>query len=308
MQTKGMMPTQQPLETFTEIPQSAPDVPGSELLQSGYPNVLILSPLKKVSNHIDRYFTLLHSLSYPKNSISLGFLVSDSDDGSYDRVRHHFLTRKHTVTNQSEKYREVTLIHQDFHYHPGENWLDVHGMRNQIPRRKVLAKSRNYLLFSALRPQHDWVLWIDSDVSHFAPTLIEDLLGFTGPERHVLVPNSFWRNEKGDELPYDRNSWAETDASRQFLEGTGEVVVFEGYSAYSTGRVSLGEMRGVNESVVKLDGVGGTVLLVRGRLHREGLVFMAVPYEKAIETEALGKLALAMGYQPWGLPNYITLH
>lgn len=273
-----------------------------------YPSVLILSPLKKVSNHLDRYFTLLHSLSYPKNAISLGFLVSDSHDGSYALVRNHFLNRQHTITNQTEKYRDVVLVHQDFGYDPGENWLDIHGMRNQIPRRKVLAKSRNYLLFSALRPHHDWVLWIDSDVSHYAPTLVEDLLRFTGPEKLILVPNSFWRDERGEEHPYDRNSWRETAKSRKFLQQTREVVVFEGYSAYSTGRVSLGEMRGGNESVVKLDGVGGTVLLVRGRLHREGLVFMPVPYEKAIETEALGKLALAMGYQPWGVPNHITLH
>ncbi|KAG0557398.1 hypothetical protein KC19_11G126500 [Ceratodon purpureus] len=298
----------QPLEVFTEIAQSSPEIPGPEMLSNGYPDVLILSPLKQVSGHIKSYFTLLHSLSYPKNSISLGFLVSDSDDRSYDLVRDHFLQRKKVVTNQTEKYRDVTLVHQSFSYNPGSNWVDIHGMRNQIPRRKVLAKSRNYLLFSSLRPHHEWVLWIDSDVSHYPPTMVQDLLNFTGPDKHILVPNSYWRDDKGEEHPYDRNSWRETPESRKFLKQTQEIVVFEGYSAYTTGRISLGDLRGSNESVVKLDAVGGTVLLVRGRLHREGLVFLPVPYEKAIETEALGKLALGMGYQPWGLPNYITIH
>lgn len=296
------------MEALTEISQSSPEVPGSDLLSNGYPDVLILSPLKKVSGHITSYFTLLHSLSYPRNSLSLGFLVSDSDDGSYDLVRDHFLERKRTITNRTETYREVTLVHQNFNYTPGSTWSDVHDMRNQIPRRKVLAKSRNYLLFSSLRPHHEWVLWLDSDVSHYATTLVQDLLSFTGPDCHIVVPSSFWRDEKGKEHPYDRNSWRETPESRKFLKQTQEVVVFEGYSAYSTGRIALGDLRGGNDSVVKLDGVGGTVLLVRARLHREGLVFLPVPFEKAIETEALGKLALGMGYQPWGLPNYITIH
>ena len=301
--------SKQPLEVLTEIPQSSTEALGPEILSNGtYPEVLILSPLKKVSGHIHSYFTLLHSLTYPKNSISLGFLVSDSDDGSYELVRDYFLERKRTITSSTEKYRSVTLVHQDFDYNPGSTWLDIHGLRNQISRRKVLAKSRNYLLFSTLRPHHEWVLWIDSDVSHYAPTMIQDLLAFTGPDKHILVPNSFWRDKEGKEQPYDRNSWRETPESRKFLKQTPEVVVFEGYSAYFTGRIALGDLRGCNESVVKLDGVGGTVLLVRGRLHREGLVFLPVPYQKSIETEALGKLALAMGYQPWGLPNYITLH
>lgn len=216
-----------PLESLTEIPQSAEEVAGSELLRSGYPSVLILTPLKKVSKHIDRYFTLLHSLSYPKNAISLGFLVSDSHDGSYTRVREHFIDRQHSIRNESELYSDVVLARQDFGYEPGDNWLDVHGLRHQIKRRTVLAKSRNYLLFSALRPHHEWVLWLDSDVSQYAATLVEDLLMFTGPDKHILVPNSFWRDEQGEEHEYDRNSWRETDESRDFLQRTREVVVFE---------------------------------------------------------------------------------
>lgn len=293
---------------LTEIPQSSDEIAGSELLRDSLPNVLILSPMKQVKDHISRYFTLLHSLSYPKNSISLGFLVSDSPDGSFECVRDHFAERKLVIMNHTERYRDVTLVHQNFNYNPGNNWLDTHAMRYQIQRRRVLAKSRNYLLFSAIRPHHDWVLWIDSDISEYSPSLIEDLLEFTGPDKHIIVPNSFWRDENGEEHPYDRNSWRETEESTNFLKETQEVVVFEGYPAYSTGRISLGNLRGSDESIVKLDSVGGTVLLVRARLHREGLIFMPVPFQKAIETEALGKLALALGYQPWGLPNYITLH
>lgn len=271
------------------------------------PEVLLLTPLKQASGHLEQYFGLIQSLTYPKSKISLGYLVSDSSDGTYELVKQHF----HSDLGASEngtKYKRITLIKQDFSYNPGTSWGDIHSLRNQLSRRSVLAKSRNYLLMSALQPEHAWVLWIDSDVSFYPSTLIEDLIKFTGPQKHIIAPNNFWKSKDGKEAPYDRNNWQETPESRKFVKETKEAVLFEGYSNYKTGRIILGDLRGSSENIVKLDGVGGTVLLVRARLHREGLVFMPVPFEKAIETEALAKLALAMGYQPWGLPNYITFH
>lgn len=303
--TSGPNPLTKSGETgnFYEIPQSVDEVNGSIALKST-PEVLLLTPLKQAAGHLEQYFRLIHAFSYPSSKISLGFLVSDSKDGTYDMVKRHF----QSATNTNRKYNRITLIRQDFHYDPGNSWADIHSLRAQRDRRTILAKSRNYLLMSTIRPEHEWVLWIDSDVSSYPSTLIEDLIGFTGPHHDIIAPNNFWKSNDGQERPYDRNNWQETPESQKFLKETKEDVVFEGYSSYRTGRLILGDLRGVSENIVKLDGVGGTVLLVRARLHREGLIFLPVPFEKTIETEALAKLALAMGYQPWGLPNYITFH
>jgi hypothetical protein len=67
--------------------------------------------------------------------------------------------------------------------------------------------------------------------------------------------------------------------------------------------------------LVRLDSVGGTMLLVRAGLHRDGLVFPPFPYGIGnpkirsdnhwlgeIETEGLGIMADDMGIECWGMP------
>ena len=88
------------------------------------------------------------------------------------------------------------------------------------------------------------------------------------------------------------------------------------------GRVHMDDMRG-GPDLVRLDTVGGTVLLVRADVHRDGLIFPCFPYGAAnpavrrpgpfglggeLETEGFGIMARDMGYQCWGMPNLEVLH
>lgn len=74
---------------------------------------------------------------------------------------------------------------------------------------------------------------------------------------------------------------------------------------------------------MRLDAVGGTMLLIRADLHRDGLIFPAFPYgagssrirsshplwgKGEIETEGLGIMAADMGVQCWGLPDLEIIH
>jgi hypothetical protein len=59
---------------------------------------------------------------------------------------------------------------------------------------------------------------------------------------------------------------------------------------------------------VRLDGVGGGMLLVRAELHRTGLVFPVAPYRHRLETEGLSMLALDMGELSWGVPGIEVVH
>jgi hypothetical protein len=61
-------------------------------------------------------------------------------------------------------------------------------------------------------------------------------------------------------------------------------------------------------TAVRLDGVGGAVLLVDAELHRHGLVFPPFPYRGRIETEGLAMMAMDMGVLSWGLPFLEVLH
>lgn len=56
--------------------------------------------------------------------------------------------------------------------------------------------------------------------------------------------------------------------------------------------------------IVNLDGVGGTALLVKGDVHRDGAMFPPFPFYHLIETEGFAKMAKRLGWNSFGLPNY----
>lgn len=181
-------------------------------------------------------------------------------------------------------FRRVMMWNRDFGFQipPG---MHRHTDEIQVIRRSVLARSRNHLLFHALDDE-DWVLWLDVDLLEYPPDIIETLLA-TGKD--IVQPHCVL--EYGGRT-FDQNAWAER------------------------GR-HMDSMR--DKDLVELDSVGGTMLLVRADLHRDGLVFPPFLYGSEhpnvrpgrsgeIETEGLGLLAQDMGVQCWGLPNLEIRH
>jgi len=88
----------------------------------------------------------------------------------------------------------------------------------------------------------------------------------------------------------------------------GPDVLLEGYGF--TGNHPIHHLRGNGSEslVVEIDSVGGTMLLVRADLHRDGLVFPPFPYRRYIETEGLAMMARDMGARIYALPNVEIVH
>ena len=61
----------------------------------------------------------------------------------------------------------------------------------QGTRRKAIGRARNYLLYTALRPVHDWVYWRDVDIVENPSSILED---FIHHDKDVLVPSSLLPN------------------------------------------------------------------------------------------------------------------
>lgn len=249
-------------------------------------NVLILTPLKDAAHHLDAYFANLSGLSYPADRISLGILESDSVDGTHDAVAAR-------LDDLCDRYRRVGLWKHDFGFHiPAEfaRWSPM----IQLPRRRVLAKSRNRLLSKALHDE-DWVLWLDGDVREYPPDILQRLIG-TG--RPIVHPHCV--REYGGPT-FDLNAWR------------------------NQGKTHMEDLRG-GPDLIRLDAVGGTMLLVRADIHRDGLIFPPFLYgpdhraarppnpimpggeRGEIETEGLGLMAQDMGHQCWGMPNLEIRH
>jgi hypothetical protein len=240
--------------------------------------VLVLTPVKDATPFLAGYVRALARLTYPARLLSLGLLESDSADGTFAA-----LARR--LPGLRRRYRRVGLWKRDFGYrlppalHRGAPPI-------QLPRRMVLARSRNHLLFRALDDE-DWVLWLDVDVVDYPPDIVERLIA-TG--KQIVQPHCVL--DAGGPT-FDQNGWRDH------------------------GRLHLDDLRGEGE-IVRLDAVGGTMLLVRADLHRDGLVFPSFPFGREqplarpgpgeVETEGLGIMARAMGHQCWGLPGVEILH
>jgi hypothetical protein len=162
----------------------------------------------------------------------------------------------------------------------------------QSSRRAVLARARNHLLFDALRAQ-DWVLWLDVDVIEYPADILERLIGLDLDIVHPHCVQTYGGKT------FDRNAWREN------------------------GQTHMEDLRGRER--VRLDSVGGTMLLIRADRHRDGLVFPPFFYGAQsrwarsphpmrgnlvgeIETEGLALMAKDMGIECWGLPDLEILH
>jgi len=88
-------------------------------------------------------------------------------------------------------------------------------------------------------------------------------------------------------------------------------IIFEGYKEMATYRKLMayeGDGNGDPKLEVALDGVGGTALLVKAEVHRDGAMFPPFAFYHLIETEGFAKMARRLGHQPYGLPNYLVYH
>jgi len=147
--------------------------------------VLILTPLRDASLYINQHFDLLTALTYPHHLIDLAFLVGDSTDDTLA-----ILTKElDRVQKLSDKiaFRSAMIVEKNFGVSLAQTVEERHGYAAQGPRRKAMGKARNYLLATALKPDHAWVYWRDVDIVDSPSTIIED---FTAHDRDILVPST----------------------------------------------------------------------------------------------------------------------
>lgn len=147
--------------------------------------VLLCTPLRDASMHLDMFFGHLRNLTYPHHLIDLAFLVSDSKDDTEENLQRH-LELLQKDPDASMPYGEISIIHKDFGQAVSQDVESRHGFAAQAPRRKLMARARNWLLSAALRPYHSWVYWRDADVETCPFTVIEDLMQH---DKDVIVPS-----------------------------------------------------------------------------------------------------------------------
>lgn len=147
--------------------------------------VLILTPLRDASYHLAQHFDLLSQLTYPHDLIDLAFLVGDSTDDTLAALAKEL---ERVQANADIAFRSTLIVEKDFGVTLSQDVEYRHSFEAQGPRRKAMGRARNYLLATALKPEHSWVYWRDVDIKDSPDRIIED---FIAHDRDILVPSEF---------------------------------------------------------------------------------------------------------------------
>ena len=146
--------------------------------------VLILTPLRDAASHLRQHFLLLSELTYPHDAIDLAFLVSDSKDDTLSTLQTELARLQ--IESNPQRFRSAMVVRKDFGDSTGQSVEERHSFHAQGTRRKAIGRSRNYLLYTALRPVHDWVHWRDVDIVENPRSILED---FINHDKDILVPS-----------------------------------------------------------------------------------------------------------------------
>lgn len=273
--------------------------------------VLILTPLARF---YQGYWDNLLALTYPHGLIALGFIIPKTREGNSATATLQTAIAQTQSGPEAKRFASITILRQDFEPPlASQDEAERHKMENQRARRSAMSRARNSLLFTTMGPGTAWVLWLDSDVVETPPSLIQDLAAHDKP---VIVPNCYQRytNDQGkpDVRPYDYNSWQDSTEAAALAKKMGpDDILLEGYAEMATYRRLMAKIADTSEgrdqgTVMPLDGVGGTALLVKAEVHRDGAMFPPFAFYHLMETEGFAKMARRLGWGCWGLPNYFV--
>lgn len=279
---------------------------------SGQETILILTPLTRF---YQQYWDNLLQLSYPHEYISLGYIIPKTVEGNEATARLQDAVALTQSGPEADRFQSVTIIRQDFEPPlASQDEAERHKMVNQKARRECMARARNSLLFTTLGPHTSWVLWLDSDIVETPADLIQDLASVDEP---IVAPNClqrFYDEETQSESvrPYDFNSWQDSEMAQELAGKMGrDEILLEGYAEMATYRTLMGKLADTRAEadrmkLMSLDGVGGTALLVKAEVHRNGAMFPPFPFYHLVETEGFAKMASRLGWKSFGLPNYFV--
>ena len=278
-------------EALSRVDRSILDAPLDASRPVHEQNICCMIPLRDAQPFLDHCIDLIRSLDHPKDRIKIAFCEGDSKDGTWALLQD-------MEAELRREFADVVILKKDI----GNDIPRVGRWTPnlQLSRRSGLAKVRNHLIDEALSDDIDWAFWVDCDVDDYPADILSTLLR---QGEKIVVPNCVL--EPGGPT-YDLNSFTVTDNRRDssYYKHVRNGLYMPPAKMY--GRLYFHDLRYCQR--VNMFGVGGTMLLVHGSVHRAGIRFPDIPYHNLLETEGFGYWARDCGIIPIGLPNVEIRH
>lgn len=278
--------------------------------------VLILTVMDKFNAE---YWSNLQDLSYPRKNIELGIMVSRQGDYETTLKKLYDIISTIQKGEKEEKFKKITILLEETASSSNKPIDDKEpsstdpNLNLEIHKRKSMALMKNELLFATLGPEVSWILWLDGRVTKTPTSLIQDLTNHGKP---ILTTNILRRKDTGNDKDQDDffhpdtlNNWVNSQVSVNMVSDLSKNdILIEGVSIKDTDRPLMRQFYDINSSPLtemELDSVGTSCTLIRSDIHRDGAMFPSFPFYNLIETEGFTKMAKRLGYQAYGLPNYV---
>ncbi|EDK46753.1 hypothetical protein LELG_04934 [Lodderomyces elongisporus NRRL YB-4239] len=292
------------------------------------PTVLIVSSVGKDEPYgpgrsfelfMDTILTLIDNTD-SKYQFSLG--LQNNHLAEFNKIESHIAAKLESLAT---KFHKITLSSAPQLEGEGVSRNDRHNDAMQRTRRRLIARSRNFLISQALADEQ-YIITLDSDIIGFeqGPKMLEIMIN---SNRDIIVP----RVTRGGISDYDRNSWRgkRTKPLQEELDlmdanKWGEFryvprdVQGEIYHFYMHVDSQLTDEQKQLNYAVPLDSVGGAVLFFKSIVFKQGANFptsyiIGTTWDRSegydgIETEGLCYLAKPLGYSCWGMPNLVAYH
>ena len=226
----------------------------------------------------------------------------------------------------SSIFKSISLISAPFlDQNTGFSREQRHDDHVQRLRRRLIAKSRNFLLLNTLNLEQ-YVLSLDADMIRFdnpekfiktllIPRRTLSFLEFNVLTCKIMIRNS-WRGQRTkptkEQLEkMDNNQWDQWD----YVPRDKRPCIIS--KTYMDNKDNEYELHKEYDYVVPLDSVGGAVLFAKSIVFKQGVIFptsliVGTTWDRqegydGIETEGVCYLAKPLGFSCWGMPNVVAL-
>ncbi|KAG7660479.1 uncharacterized protein J8A68_006007, partial [[Candida] subhashii] len=288
------------------------------------PSILFLSAIAGKDSYgperkIHDFIAVLNTIAENQDSLHINMALLCNDFHELQNVITYIESKSETL---SQVYGKITIISAPFlDKNQGFARDQRKAPQSQRLRRRMIARTRNFLLLNSLRHEQ-YTLFVDSDIIEFEhPETF--LLTFIKTNKDIIVP----RIPVAGNPDYDLNSWRgqrrkPTEEQLKLLDVEnredfhyypeeadipGKVWHFKEYIANTNNEYE--EHKDEYEYLVPLDSVGGAVLFAKSIVYKQGAIFptsyiVGTTWDRSegydgIETEGLCYLAKPLGYSCW---------